>query len=48
MAEENKSAEGTGGEVKKVINATIETYADDLAKEVVGNENGLVKMIIDE
>jgi hypothetical protein len=48
MAEENKSAEGTGGEVKKVINATIETYADDLAKVVVGNENGLVKKIIDE
>lgn len=46
--EENKPTEGAGGEVKKVINTTIETYADDLAKVVVGNENGLVKKIIDE
>lgn len=48
MAEENKPAEGAGGEAKKVINATMETYADDLAKVVVDNENGLVKKIIDE
>jgi hypothetical protein len=48
MAEENKLAQGAGGEAKKVVNATIETYAYDLAKVVVGNENGLVKMIIDE
>ena len=48
MAEENKSTEGAGEEAKKVINVTIETYADDLAKVVVDNENGLVKKIIDE
>ena len=37
MAEENK-----------VKNANIETYADDMAKVIGDNENGMVKKIIEE
>ena len=35
-------------ENKKNTNVVLETFADDLAKVVVGSENGLIKKIIDE
>ena len=35
-------------EVKKVINATVETYAEDMARVLESNENGIAGKIIEE
>ena len=35
-------------EVKKVINATVETYAEDMVKVINDNENGIAGKIIEE
>jgi hypothetical protein len=35
-------------EVKKVVNAPVETYADDMAQVIGNNETGIVKKIIEE
>ena len=45
MAEEKVD---TKEEVKKVVNVTVETYAEDMAKVIESNENGIAGKIIEE